>query len=139
MFLATAVMADNQMNYQDNSCHLSFDANNAAHETKMGGCFPSININDDGTASGHVLVKHTYPLIDLVHPHYTDGGKLKGATADSTIYGDEYVTSNANCNMIVGNTVYRTTDSNLEIISTVAIGLMMEVTSNLSCRNGAAQ
>ena len=139
--LMTAFMAnaDNQMNETLNSCHFSFDADNPAHEAKEGGCIPSIVVNDDGTAKGSVTYTHSYKIVDLVHPIFPDGGLLKGANADPSVYGDDYVTQNAACNLITGNATYSTTDSNLEITTSIGADLIYHVTYSLSCRNAIQQ
>lgn len=136
----TVAVANHELVPRENSCHFSFDANNANHEEKVGGCVPRITTNGDGTAYGSVIFTTTYDLQNLVMPSFTDGGLLKGATADPTIYGDNYVTGNAVCEMSDGDDTFNSTDWDLVIVSGVVnTDLMLEITYKLNCRNGIAQ
>lgn len=139
MIVSMSAMANHELVPRENSCHFVFDANNADHEEKVGGCVPRITTNGDGTAYGSVTFVTAYDLTSGTAPNFTDGGLLKGSTADPTVYGDDYVTATAVCELQDGDDVFVSTDWDLRILAKVDNDLLMNVIWKLHCRGGIAQ
>lgn len=138
---ALSGIANNELVQPDNSCHFVIDSDNPNHEVKTGGCVPSIVVHDDGTASGSVdNVKLCYSIKSDTMPRLWEGGRLKGATTSIDVYGDNYITSNADCELIDGN-VYKTADWDVLIRHSVTrLGSDKRcLFYSLHCRNGVKQ
>lgn len=130
LLLPLAVMADQRFEMDGGYCHFNYDVNNADNEVYFANC-KSIIDTHDGVARGHtnVTVKYdtndrTLPM-DLIGSNARTGINLRGAGANSSVYGEElYTVSNATCNMVTANynagaddqneTEYTTTDWNME-------------------------
>ena len=155
LLFAWNVQADQRFETWQNLCHFSYDPEDDDNEVYFSTCQNTIDTHDaqDGQgrlAYGTSTVRQVYSLPDLTIPKL-GLGKLKGADADDTVYGDNYTSApNTPCVMVTSNydagaddnneTVYVTNDWNLEILTEqVTVDLDTALVYKLDCRNGVAQ